>query len=214
MGETMQPSLLEQLRQRLQQDIAPPQMSANERLAAMGRGILSNRGSLLDNLSAGLAAQNQAMAARREEARKAAELEAEIVRRDEEMRLKQEELRNPDISALRQAQAFYYRQRPEMAGAGAAARMRVTPAVYTTMYNQAENAALRQYPDPPPGTPEPESAKQERLANRARYRDERLQRLLEGSEQIQSGQLPSPQPAQPQQGPGQRVQVPLTGTPR
>jgi hypothetical protein len=32
--------------------------------------------------------------------------------------------------------------------------------------------------------------------------------------QIQGGQLPTPQPAQPQQGPGQRVQVPLTGTPR
>lgn len=119
MNESVQPSLLEQLRQRLQQDIAPPQMSANERLAAMGRGILSNRGSLLDNLSAGLAAQNQAMAARREEARKAAELEAEMARRDEEIRLKQEELRNPDVSALRQAQAFYYRQRPEM-GSGAA----------------------------------------------------------------------------------------------
>jgi hypothetical protein len=118
MGETMQPSLLEQLRQRLQQEIAPPQMSANERLAAMGRGILSNRGSLLDNLSAGLSAQNQAEAARREEARKAAELEAEIARRSEETRLKEEELRNPDVSALRQAQAFYYRQRPEM-GAGA-----------------------------------------------------------------------------------------------
>jgi len=214
MGETMQPSLLEQLRQRLQQDIAPPQMSANERLAAMGRGILSNRGSLLDNLSAGLSAQNQAMAARREEARKAAELEAEIVRRDEEMRLKQEDQRNPDISALRQAQAFYYRQRPEMAGAGAANRSRVSPAQYATMYNQAEEAARRQYPDPAPNMPEPESARQERLANRERYRDARLQQLLEGAAQIQGGQLPTPQPAQPQQGPGQRVQVPLTGTPR
>lgn len=80
-------SLLEQLRQSLQRDLAPGPMSGQERLAAFGRGVLSNRGSFLDNLSAGLAAQQQAAAARREEGRKAAELEADIAERDRRAQL-------------------------------------------------------------------------------------------------------------------------------
>ena len=63
-------SLLEQLRQSLQRDLTPGPMSSQDRLATFGRGVLSNRGSFLDNLSAGLAAQNQAEAGRREEGRK------------------------------------------------------------------------------------------------------------------------------------------------
>jgi len=45
--------------------LRPAPISPNERLAAFGRGVLSNRGSFLDNLSAGLASQQQAEAARR-----------------------------------------------------------------------------------------------------------------------------------------------------
>jgi hypothetical protein len=77
-----QPSLLDQLRQRVQRDIAPGPMSNSDRFAAFGRGVLSNRGSFLDNLTAGLASQGQAESARREEARKAAELESNITDRD------------------------------------------------------------------------------------------------------------------------------------
>ena len=80
-------SLLEQLRQRVQQDLAPRPMTSQERLATFGRGVLSNRGSFLDNLSAGLAAQQQAEAGRREEGRKAAELEATIAERDRRAQL-------------------------------------------------------------------------------------------------------------------------------
>jgi len=56
-------------------------------MGAFGRGVLSGRGSFLDNLSAGLAAQGQAEAARREEGRKAAELEATIAERDRRAQL-------------------------------------------------------------------------------------------------------------------------------
>jgi hypothetical protein len=80
-------SLLDQLRQRVQRDLAPQPMTSQERLATFGRGVLSNRGSFLDNLSAGLAAQQQAEAGRREEGRKAAELEATIAERDRRAQL-------------------------------------------------------------------------------------------------------------------------------
>lgn len=87
MSESVQPSLLEQLRQRVQQDFAPAPMSTSERLAAFGRGVLSSRGSFLDNLSAGLAGQQQAEAARREEGRKAAEIQAAMLERDRRAQL-------------------------------------------------------------------------------------------------------------------------------
>lgn len=80
-------SLLEQLRQRVQRDLTPGPMTSQDRLATFGRGVLSNRGSFLDNLSAGLAAQGQAEAARREEGRKAAEIEAAIAERDRRAQL-------------------------------------------------------------------------------------------------------------------------------
>lgn len=80
-------SLLDQLRQRVQQDLSPGPLTSGERMGAFGRGVLSGRGSFLDNLSAGLAAQGQAEAARREEGRKAAELEATIAERDRRAQL-------------------------------------------------------------------------------------------------------------------------------
>jgi len=94
-----QQTLLEQLRQRVQQDIAPGPMTANERLASFGRGVLANRGSFLDNLSAGLAAQESAQTARRAENLKAAETEGTIAYRDAQARAeeaKQRYLENPN----------------------------------------------------------------------------------------------------------------------
>lgn len=77
-AEREQTSLLEQLRQRVSKDFEVP----TETPAAFSRGVLSNRGSFLDNLAAGVAAQQEAAAARREEGRKAAEVEAAIIERD------------------------------------------------------------------------------------------------------------------------------------
>lgn len=106
-------SLLEQLRERVQRDISPGPMSGPERLAAFGRGVLSNRGSFLDNLTAGLAAQGQAETARREEGRKAAELEAAIAERDRRAQLEKakfsEETTPGTLSArLKEAQIAKY----------------------------------------------------------------------------------------------------------
>lgn len=166
-------SLLEQLRQRVQQDLAPQPMSGQDRLATFGRGVLSNRGSFLDNLSAGLAAQGQAEAGRREEGRKALELQAEIARRDEELRLKQEELRDPTIRALREAQAEAFRRRPEIAAAAAGARGQITPQIVQARLGRipSEAAAIidRRYRDtirPPADTIRRETAEEEqRLRN-------------------------------------------------
>lgn len=205
-------SLLEQLRQRLQQELTPQPMTSQERLATFGRGVLSSRGSFLDNLSAGLAAQNQAEAGRREEGRKALELQAEIARRNEELRLKQEELRDPSVRELRAAQAEYYRRRPEMAAAGAGARGRLTEAQYANIYNQADQEARRQYPDPTPGMPDPPAAQERRRVEREEFRNRRIEEIMMGIAQRQGGTpTPPPQPAQPRQP---TVQVPLTGTPR
>lgn len=106
-------SLLEQLRQRVQRDLAPGPMTSQERLATFGRGVLSSRGSFLDNLSAGLAAQGQAEAARREEGRKAAELEGTIAERDRRAQLEKakfaEETTPGTLSArLKEAQIAKY----------------------------------------------------------------------------------------------------------
>jgi len=72
-------ALLEELRQRIRSEYAPPEPTAAERLATFGRGVLSNRGSFLDNLTAGIAAQEQAAAARAEQQRRALDMERQVV---------------------------------------------------------------------------------------------------------------------------------------
>jgi len=72
-------ALLEELRQRIRSEYAPPQPTSAERLAIFGRGVLSNRGSFLDNLTAGVAAQEQAAAARAEQQRRALDMERQAV---------------------------------------------------------------------------------------------------------------------------------------
>lgn len=79
-ADQSQPSLLASLREAVAQDVAP--LSSSERMGAFGRGVLSNRGSFLDNLSAGLAAQGQAEAARRNELRQSIETQARLAEMD------------------------------------------------------------------------------------------------------------------------------------
>ena len=82
MSGTSQPTstaLLEELRQRIRSEYAPPEPTSAERLATFGRGVLSNRGSFLDNLTAGIAAQDQAAAARAEQQRRALDMERQVV---------------------------------------------------------------------------------------------------------------------------------------
>ena len=82
MSGTSQPTstaLLEELRQRIRSEYAPPEPTSAERLATFGRGVLSNRGSFLDNLTAGIAAQDQAAEARANRQRLALDMERQVV---------------------------------------------------------------------------------------------------------------------------------------
>jgi hypothetical protein len=76
-GQT--PPLLEQLRARVSQELAStnaaPQVDPR---VVFGRGVLSNRGSFLDNLAAGVAAQETAETARRDAIRRNLEIERGI----------------------------------------------------------------------------------------------------------------------------------------
>lgn len=72
-------ALLEELRQRIRSEYAPPPTTTADRLAAFGRGVLSNRGSFLDNLTAGISAQEQAAAARADQQRRALDMERQAV---------------------------------------------------------------------------------------------------------------------------------------
>lgn len=204
-ADQSQPSLLASLREAVAQDVAP--LSSSERMGAFGRGVLSGRGSFLDNLSAGLAAQGQAEAARRNELRQSIETQARLAEMDRKAALEKAqfaESTSPEslTGRLRESQirenlarAGYYGQ----GGAGGGgARNRITPQLYSQIYNQAEQEARRQFPDPLPGMVERPGEAETRRANRETFRDRRIQELLEGASQIQQGNLPAPRQAAPQ----------------
>jgi hypothetical protein len=203
---------LESLRENVNDMVRPPPSTA-DRLAALGAGMLTNprsRSGFFGDLAAGIQAQQQFEGRAREERRKALELQAEIARRDEELRLKQEELRDPSIRNLREAQAEYYRRRPEMAAAAAGMRGRLTDAQYAAIRKDGEQLALRQFPEPTPGMPDPVSAQEKRRMDRAAFVEEYVQKAMLNPPQSQ-GAVPPPAPTQPRQ---QVVPVPLTGAPR
>jgi len=201
-------ALLEELRQRIRSEYAPPPPSPSERLATFGRGVLSNRGSLLDNLTAGVAAQEQAAAARAEQQRRALDMERQVVENaireeTERNRLAQNQAQFEAEAPYREARTgltrdqaaqaramadFYARDR----GAGGRLRGQITPERYTQIFNQADAEARQRYRDPTPGMPETPTQAAERQRLREEYRNTRIQQILEGAAQIQAGQTPTP----------------------
>lgn len=207
-ADQSQPSLLASLREAVAQDVAP--LSSSERMGAFGRGVLSGRGSFLDNLSAGLAAQGQAEATRRAEMRQSLETQARLAEMDRKAQLEKAqfaEASSPEslTGRLRESQirenlgrARYYEEGGRGGAGGGSTRNRITPQLYSQMYNQAEQEARRQYPDPMPGMVERPGEAETRRTNRETFRDRRLQELLEGASRIQEGNLPAPRQAAPQ----------------
>lgn len=63
---------------------------------------------------------------------------------------------------------------------------------YANMYNQAETAAIRAYPDPAIPEAETPDQKARRMQQRRDYTSRRLQELLEAAQGFGSGQLPTP----------------------
>jgi hypothetical protein len=104
-------------------------------------------------LGEGLKAAQTGEQQRTRDLREAASTEAEQAYRQRMLELKEEEMRDPSVRALREAQAYYYRQRPEMAGAAGAARGQLTPAVLARLQNEARSRALTVLRNNPLATP-------------------------------------------------------------
>ena len=221
-----QPSMLDRLRQQVMQDIMPNEgLEMQRRARAFVAGMGDTRGQSLGTaLAAGMGgveqqrlAEQQARAQRVRSAEEDAYRQAQIQLKEAEQRYNQDPTNPRNRLYLAETQramsmANYYLQ----GGRGGAGGPRpLSAAQYATIVNQADTEARRQFPDPPPGMPEPTNVVEERRRNREAYRDARIAALMEGAAQIQAGNLPTPRPAGPPQGPqGQRVQLPLTGTPR
>ena len=173
--EQAQPrSFLDMLRDRAAREMENENMT---RLREFGAGMLaSGSPNFFTNLAAGSRAQAEGERSRMDRLRQLAEterqqraLDLEERRRQEELRLREEELR---LNApLREAQAEqarslaeYYRQGGRGGAGGAAGQ--ITPARRTQIFQQAQQQALREFPDPQPGMPESEVARTERLRRR------------------------------------------------
>jgi len=201
-------SLLDRLRQSTAASLENPGLQS---AGDIGAGMLASRSpNFFTMLGAGLQAQRTGERERMQELRQAASAEAEARYRDQTIRLKEEQLRDPSARNLREAQAEYYRRRPDMIATTAGARGRLTDAQYATIVNQAEQEARRQHPDPTPGMPDTPAAKESRRVAREEFKNRRIQEIMLANEQRQSG-VPVP-PAQPAQAPpSSAIPVPLTG---
>jgi hypothetical protein len=156
MAQPTSTALLEELRQRIRSEYAPPPMTDADRLAAFGRGVLSNRGSFLENLTAGLASQEQAAAARAEQQRRALDMERQAVEQAVREQLERDRLAQSQsqfeaegpVREARTDQARAYAEYLRQGGRGGGAAGRdPTPAALrtaTVAANQALQAAIRQ----------------------------------------------------------------------
>ena len=167
-------ALLEELRQRIRSEYAPPPASAADRLAAFGRGVLSNRGSFLENLTAGVTAQEQAAAARAEQQRRALDMERQVV----ENAIREETERNRLEENRRQFEAE---------GPGREARIRS----YNAQAAQAGRPQVAQMRDPVTGNVVLVDTQTGRVISRTEFQslqdfrvdEARLQRARQAGEQ-------------------------------
>jgi len=150
MSGTSQPTstaLLEELRQRIRSEYAPPEPTAAERLATFGRGVLSNRGSFLDNLTAGIAAQDQAAEARANRQRLALDMERQVVENAVREQLERDRL--AQNQAQFEAEGPYREARTRSALATAAQANRPS---YNVIGTTREGWAVIPDPNSPTGT--------------------------------------------------------------
>lgn len=194
-----QPSVLDMLRGRLAREM---EGEALQRAGEFGAGMLSSGSpNFFTMLGAGARAAQQGDASRMERLRQIADaerqqraLDIEEQRRQEELRLRREEM---EMNApYREAQAEqaralaqYYRQGGRGSG-GAAGE--ITPARRAQIFQQAQQQALREFPDPQPGMPESEAARAERLRRReARAAELFVGALAAGGQAAPDGAAPN-----------------------
>jgi hypothetical protein len=181
-GTTAPPTstaLLEELRQRIRSEYAPPPQTEADRLAAFGRGILSNRGSLLDNLTAGIAAQDQAAEARANRQRLALDMERQVVENAireqlERDRLAQNQAQFEAEGPTREARIRAYNAQAAQAGRPS----------YTVIGTTEEGWAVIPDPNSPTGTRVLQGITPVQVAMGTQRVDEaRLQRARQAGEQ-------------------------------
>jgi len=201
--------MLEELRQRIRQEYAPPPASAADRLATFGRGVLSNRGSFLDNLTAGLSSQEQAAAARADQQRRALDMERQVTEQAVREQLERDRLAQsqsqfeaqaPEREArtgLTQAQtdqaralAEYYRQGGRGGGAGGA-RGQLGERDLANLVLRAEQRAATEIPDPRPNSPEAAADTPAAAEARRVRREQRAQALFAAALEA-AGRTPAP----------------------
>lgn len=202
----MSGSLLDMLRQRTTGNM---QDEALRRASEFGAGMLaSGSPNFFTMLGAGARAQAEGERSRTDELRRLADIERqqrmtdiEEQRRRDEAAYRQQRLEAeaPGRAATTQqalALAEYYRQGGPSAGRTPPGQ--ITPAVRTQIYQRAQAQALREFPDPQPGMPESEAARNDRLARRASRAAELFASGLAagGASEQQGG--PAPAPATPQ----------------
>jgi len=184
-------SLLDRLRQSTAASLENPGLQS---AGDIGAGMLASRSpNFFTMLGAGLQAQRTGERERMQELRQAASAEAEARYRDQTIRLKEEELRDPSARNLREAQAEYYRRRPDMAAAGAGVRGQFTPAGLAQLRISARTRAIAALRNNIAATPADIDALAEQYFNEA---------LIAG------GGGGTPAPAAP---PSSAIPVPLTG---
>lgn len=221
-----QPSMLERLRSQVMQDVMPnPNLQWQDRVRAFVGGMGNSQGGPLGNaLAAGMAGVEKQRAEEMQARRQTLDKESEAAYRIAQTRLaeaKQLYDQDPTNPQNRErlahaesllAQADYYRRGGRGGMGGARGPRPLTASEYAQRVNAINLTALRQFPDPRPGEPEPASVREDRLRRRAAYVETEIARLLESAADIQAGRLPSPRPPEAAQGPApQRFSVPLTG---
>ncbi|CAB5223720.1 hypothetical protein UFOVP735_2 [uncultured Caudovirales phage] len=203
----MSESLLDMLRQRT---AGTMQDEALRRASEFGAGMLaSGSPNFFTMLGAGARAQAEGDRSRTDELRRLADIERqqrladiEEQRRRDEAAYRQQRLEAeaPGRAATTQqalALAEYYRQGGPSAGRTPPGQ--ITPAVRTQIYQRAQAQALREFPDPQPGMPESEAARNDRLARRASRAAELFASGLAagGASEQQGGPAPAPAARQP-----------------
>ena len=194
-----QPSVLDMLRQRMAREMEGEDL---RRIGEFGAGMLaSGSPNFFTMLGAGGRAAQQGDASRMDRLRQLAETERQqraLENQEASQRAEAEyRQRRLDVeSPLREAQAEqaralaqYYRQGGR-GGGGAAGE--ITPARRAQIFQQAQQQALREFPDPQPGMPESEAARTERLRRReARAAELFVGALAAGGQAAPDGAAPN-----------------------
>lgn len=198
-GAQSQQALIDRLRERVSANLGnEPLRSAGD----LGAGMLASRSpNFFTMLGAGLQAQRAGERERLQDLTAATRAETEEQYRRDQIAARREQFNDPLSRALLQARIDELQGR---GARGAAGRINLTPAQYEAARRGFVQEALRMYPEPTPGMPDPPSQQEARRANREAHIQRRLQELYDRESQRLAGERPSP----PQSAPAPQQNIP------